>query len=931
MEKKNRVIPQMFDVRPVNETGDLDLEKIKKVGARKIFRTKPDKIQKKDLLFDKKLEAKPNIWDVKTGTEKTVIIAHPKKKEALPKIKTEANPNIYDVKKFNEKDQCLRVCLKKENKESFKQQIQKELKNNWWQDEAKRQEAWEKKIRQKRIELRREEAEKQKRENKKFKLDILYDAEEMPTVCRTNYSPKDLLEIQADILLEKNRGEDLLKDGRYKEVDFGDEEDILITENENEFSWKEFLSEFKDRLSETKIFSLPKLSEFSGVSDDFRPRKPLFAFAAISSFIFLVVFGIGFFKRSLEVKESVLGTSQVAYANLMQAKDGIMQSNFQDSSFQFGEAYENFDNISQELSDLGGILVEGSRFFPYISKLSSGKYLAEAGKNISHIGILSGNVMKVLEQIKNPLENNAGDESVSFLKIFQDSNKNSQEILNLLKKTRKDLEKVNVEDIPEEQRAQFVGLKNKLPQMETFVKGFVDNGQIFSDILGGNGPRKYLFLFQNNQEMRATGGFIGSYGVMDIFNGRINNFFIDGIFNPDGQLREKVVPPEPIQKISAAWSLHDSNWFPDFPVSAEKAIWFYEKTGGPTVDGIITMTPNVMEKLLEVSGPIDMPEYEVTIDKDNFLKEVQNEVEVEYDKELNQPKKILADLAPKILDAIFNSKKVSSVVKTLDILMESLNEKQMLLYSRNYGIEKKISEEGWSGEILSTDKDYLSVINSNINGYKTDGVIEERIEHKAEIKDDGSIVDSVTISRKHNGGDTPYEWFNKVNANYMRVYVPRGSKLISAEGQTREFNSPPLDYTALKFKRDSQVEAEENSIKIDEESGTRIYDDADKTVFANWVYVSPKEEVVVKYTYLLPFKISLNENNKPSDSYSLLVQKQSGSSGSDFISDITYPQNFDLIWRYPEGSTSEPGEDGKTKIKNKTNLKKDKFMGAVFQ
>ena len=47
MEKKNRVIPQMFDVRPVNETGDLDLEKIKKVGARKIFRTKPDKIQKK--------------------------------------------------------------------------------------------------------------------------------------------------------------------------------------------------------------------------------------------------------------------------------------------------------------------------------------------------------------------------------------------------------------------------------------------------------------------------------------------------------------------------------------------------------------------------------------------------------------------------------------------------------------------------------------------------------------------------------------------------------------------------------------------------------------------------------------------------------------------------------------------------------------------
>jgi len=204
-----------------------------------------------------------------------------------------------------------------------------------------------------------------------------------------------------------------------------------------------------------------------------------------------------------------------------------------------------------------------------------------------------------LEQIKNPLENTIGDEnSVSFLKIFQDSNKNFQEILNLIIDTRKDLEMVNVDDIPEEQRAQFVELKSKLPQMETYVREFLDNSQIFTDILGGNGPRKYLFLFQNNQEMRATGGFIGSYGVLDIFNGRINKFFIDGIFNPDGQLREKIIPPTPIQKISAAWSLHDSNWFPDFPVSAEKAIWFYEKTGGPTVDGIITMTPDVMKNCL---------------------------------------------------------------------------------------------------------------------------------------------------------------------------------------------------------------------------------------------------------------------------------------------------------------------------------------------
>ena len=30
-KNRNKVIPQMFDVRPVNKDGDLDLEKIKKI------------------------------------------------------------------------------------------------------------------------------------------------------------------------------------------------------------------------------------------------------------------------------------------------------------------------------------------------------------------------------------------------------------------------------------------------------------------------------------------------------------------------------------------------------------------------------------------------------------------------------------------------------------------------------------------------------------------------------------------------------------------------------------------------------------------------------------------------------------------------------------------------------------------------------------
>jgi len=675
---------------------------------------------------------------------------------------------------------------------------------------------------------------------------------------------------------------------------------------------------------EVKVTEKDNKILLTGYFDKVSWRKSLFSFFSLAAAMFLVVFGIGFWKKGIDIKKSVEQNGSLAYAELVQAKEGILARDFQKSSFEFGEAYKKFGEISTELDGMGRFFVETTRFIPYLSKISSGSALAKTGQDISRVGVLAGDVLKNMDEIKNPLDAQA--EPVSFLKIFQDAAGNSREIQSLLEDAQKNLEKVNLDDIPEDKRIQFINLKSRLPEARKFIGGFLSNSDIFTDVLGGNGPRKYLFLFQNNQEIRATGGFIGTYGVMDISNGRIKKFFIDGIFNPDGQLREKVVPPVPIQKISAAWSLHDSNWFPDFPVSAEKAMWFFERTGGPTVDGVITMTPAVMQKLLEITGPIELPEYGVTVDKDNFLEKIQYEVEVDYDKELNQPKQILADLAPKLLDKIFNAKNFTDIAKTLNILSDSLNEKQILIYSSNYDIEKKISELGWSGEILNADKDYLSVINTNINGFKTDGVVDEKISHVAEIQEDGSVVDEVMITRHHNGGNTEFEWWNKVNADYMRIYVPKGSQLISVEGQTREFDSPPLDYNALNFKRDPQVESEEDSIRIDEESGTRVYEDAGKTVFANWSYVSPQETTTVKYKYLLPFKISMNNTTKPADTYSLLIQKQAGSLGSKFSFHLTYPSNQKMIWQYPDNVEVSDNRS----VSWETDLRTDKFIGMAF-
>lgn len=489
------------------------------------------------------------------------------------------------------------------------------------------------------------------------------------------------------------------------------------------------------------------------------------------------------------------------------------------------------------------------------------------------------------------------------------------------------LERVRIDALPERYRDKVARLQSALPLAVALLQGYVEHQTLFAELLGMNGPRIYLFLFQNNHELRATGGFIGSYALLDVNHGRIRRFFVDGIFNPDGQLKENIVPPIPIQKISAGWSLHDSNWFPDFPASAEKAIFFYEKTGGPTVDGIITLTPEVLERILTLVGPITLPEYGATIDAENFMPIIQEEVEMKYDRNENDPKKILGDLTEMLLQRFLSFDHPKETWQLGTTLAELLNEKHILLYSRHPEIESLISGAGWSGEVLETPHDYLSVIHTNINGYKTDGVIRESVSHEAEIHSDGRVTDTVSITREHTGGNSAYEWWNKVNADYMRVYVPSGSRLLSAEGMTREFPEPPLDYAALGFRRDPDIVREEAGMVIDEASGTRISEDAGKTVFGNWVYVSPGESVTVRYVYELPFRIDIDqESGRPVGSYSALYQKQSGTKEIHLKAALHYPEALRPVWQTPENLIPY-----QRNFEMEKSLRKDLYWGMVFQ
>ena len=138
-------------------------------------------------------------------------------------------------------------------------------------------------------------------------------------------------------------------------------------------------------------------------------------------------------------------------------------------------------------------------------------------------------------------------------------------------------------------------------------------------ILGWDGPRRYLVLTQNPAELRPTGGYTGSYGIIAFDKGRITERVFRDIFLLDlpwdypfikapTELTNYLLGP------TQPWQLADANWSPDFPTSAQDAIRLYENESGDTqIDGVLGITTYTIDELLKVTGPITVPEYDATI------------------------------------------------------------------------------------------------------------------------------------------------------------------------------------------------------------------------------------------------------------------------------------------------------------------------------
>jgi hypothetical protein len=477
------------------------------------------------------------------------------------------------------------------------------------------------------------------------------------------------------------------------------------------------------------------------------------------------------------------------------------------------------------------------------------------------------------------------------------------------------LSKVNFVVIPEEHQATLNKVQTAIQALLVTIDEFESFSDLVRELLGADGTRRYLVVFQNNTEIRPTGGFIGSFAEIKVRDGVMEHLHVPGggSYDLQGTLQQNLRAPEPLQLLTARWEFQDGNWFPDFPTSARQLMQFYQNAGGPSVDGVLAVNATFVSQLIGLLGPIDMPDYHRVITHDNFIFEAQKIAEYEYDKTQNTPKAFIGDLAPLLMERTIE-KTSKDFLAVMDSLNKGLVTKDLQLYLVDQDLERLILKHGWGGEIKQTDADYLMVVDTNLGGGKTDGVIEQNVDLRVEIADDGTITNTLTISRTHLGIQGLL--FTGVNnVDFLRVYVPKGSTLLDATG----FSIPDqslFDVPDDTWSIDDDLAYGLLTTTIDPKSGTRVSEEHGKAVFGNWVQTMPGSTSTVTLRYRLPFTVNALESNilaslqslvglPQTETYSLLVQKQSGVLDRTTRIHITLPEELKIIWASHDPTTAE--------------------------
>lgn len=430
--------------------------------------------------------------------------------------------------------------------------------------------------------------------------------------------------------------------------------------------------------------------------------------------------------------------------------------------------------------------------------------------------------------------------------------KDSDAIISELSKVGQELSYIDANRYPENLKGTpvrqiIIQSQETLTQLNDYAPDIKQALTLMPSLLGvGEGEKRYMILFQNDKELRATGGFWTYFATFRIDNALLtsdftsyNSYYLDDVL-------QVIDPYTTFPVVPAAYNNHlkvermfarDANVSPDLPTSVDQFMYFWNLAQPlspgefKTVDGVIVINTTVLEELMEITGPVTVNG--VTYTKDTVVLELEKLASLTLREQVNR-KKVLGDLMQAMLINVFESE--SNLWPTLvDKGFDFVKRKHVAAVLFNPDAQALMEKHNFSGRIVDPiEGDYAFVVQTNLGGDKTNWFVDKVVTHTL-AKEDTKWVRTVNVKYTYKEPGPEFAPFVKRFRDWVRVYTPLGSELIEVTG------------------------SEDVSGKGEERN---------KTYFHGFITLGPGETKELTFKYYLPSGVIKNGE------YNLYIQKQ---------------------------------------------------------
>lgn len=288
---------------------------------------------------------------------------------------------------------------------------------------------------------------------------------------------------------------------------------------------------------------------------------------------------------------------------------------------------------------------------------------------------------------------------------------------------------------------------------------------------------RLLLLVQDSLELRPTGGYVGSYGILRISRGTLTLEKYEATEDLPAPVPPANPPPELAKYLPRQWGLSNANWWPDFPTSAAAAGEMFRRQGGGQIDGVLALTELASARLIGALGSLKLPSYPEPVVEEGLDERIVHEVELKVP--LDQPrKKFLVELSTVMFDRLFQLP-ADRLPAVTGAVRRSIAAGDIQLWFVDPAWQQDIAGTAVTGALPRTDADFLMVVDANMVASKANIDVRKQVLYTVGRGSGGRLLGHVQVTLRDDGSKT---LINPFYGSYLRVYAPSGSRLLDEGG-----------------------------------------------------------------------------------------------------------------------------------------------------